>query len=276
MKTAKGIGRLGLTIAGLVVVTTVVAGCVGPGNYWYEKRCWDVEPTGRTLENGPYHLICRGHATLLLWNPDPDQYLTDEMRGVVADWLEIPPGEVNMAHLAWWLHRKSITNYGREYSVTYTALFPEKCFITSTPFTDIQRQLFNWITWRRESLYRGENRKELRFAYFAVGRGLDGERRMPEEGIRPDIEYWVCIFDQEGNPLKTASSIALKPERVVELQVPGTSRKGTVSVRLGDDTLTMWNPNELQESDPAVVRGLLVEALNAMGEDELARLDAEK
>lgn len=267
-------------IAGALAVGVAMAvwgaGCASPGKYWYETRYLDVRPSGRTLENGPYQLVCRGHATLALWNAGPGQCPTDEIREAVAKWLEMPPEDVGMAHFAWWLHRKTIANYGSQYSVTYSELMPGTCFITSTPFADIQRQLYNWLTWKKESLYKGGNRRKLRFAYFTVFRDLDEAQQTPEGSIPPDAEYWVCLFDKDGNVLKTARSRALDQERVVQLRVPGAETgKRTADVRIGEETVPMWNPVAREEADQLVVGGLLVEALNAMSEEELMLLEPE-
>lgn len=270
MKTT---GRMVLAVAGMAAVLWGT-GCASPGEYCYVERCVFAQPNARTLANGPYYLSFSGRATLVLWGTDMGQYLTDEMREKVAEWLEMPREEVNIAHFAWWLHRACVAAYGSEYDAKLFdgRLFPGKCFITSTPYTDSQRQLFNWITWHREELYRGENRKKLRFAYFKLYRDMDGVSRTPEGTVPPDAEYWVCIFDKDGNPLATASTVTLTHARVAELHVPGKAKK---EVRVGDETLTMWSPNRYQESDAAVVRGLLVEALNAMDEEQLARLEVE-
>lgn len=263
--------------AGLAVVLAMGAGCAAPGDYWYETQWKDVRPSVRTRENGPFQLCYWGHADLALWTPDSGPYLTDEMRTVVGNWLEMPPEEVNVAHFAWWLHRKSKATHGSTYSVKYDASTTGKCFIMSSdPFTDIQRQLYNWLTWEKEELYRGENRKKLRFAYFWVSRDLDEKQRTPEGTVPVDVEYWVCIFDKEGNALATASSRALNQQRVAALRDPGAvPGKGMVTVRLDDELVTMWHPMSYEDRTQWVVGGLLVEALNAMDEEDFARLDYE-
>lgn len=263
-------------VAGLAVVLAMGAGCATPGDFWYETQWKDVRPSARTLENGPYQLCYLGYADLVMWTPDPVPYLTDEIRAVVGNWLEIPPEEVNVAHFAWWLHRKSKATYGSTYSVYYDASTTGKCFIRSTPFTDIQRELYNWLTWKKETLYRGENRKKVRFAYFFVVRDLDEKQRTPEGAVPLDVEYWVCIFDKAGNALATAHSRALNQQRVAASREPGAvSEKGMATVRIGDETVTLWHPMSHEEHTQWVIGGLLVEALNAMDEEDFARLDYE-
>lgn len=251
------------------------AGCASPGNYWYETRYMDVRPSGRTLENGPFQLVCRGHALWVLVDSDPGLYLTDEMREKVAEWMPMPKEEVDFAHLAWFVHRQAVASFGSTYdcSVKLSGM-QGKSVASSTAFVDIQRQLFNWLTWNKAQLYHGDNRRKLRFAYFMVARNLDEEREAGLPGP-PDIEYWVCIFDKDGIPIKTANTRAVNAARVASLRTPGAAGKQLADVRIGGETVTMWNPKSREEADQLVIGGLLVEALNAMDESDFARLDYE-
>lgn len=273
MNVAQAAGRV-VWAAGVVVALGMGAGCASPGNYWYETRYMDVRPSARTLENGPYQLSFLGHALWLLLDSDPALYLTDEMREQVAEWMPMPKEEVNLAHLAWYVHRAAVAQRGSTYECPLNfAAMAGKSVVTSKAYTDTQRQLFNWLTWKKESLYRGDHRKKLRFAYFLVGRDFCGEK-VQKSGT--DIEYWVCLFDKDHIPIKTACSRALRRERVAALRVAGgAAGKQMADVQIGEETVTMWNPMSYEEADQLVIGGLLVEALNAMDEEDFARLDYE-